>query len=96
MTIDDLREEIDRLDDQLLVIFNRRAELALKIGELKKAQKLAVYDPVREKRIFQRMQENNPGPLDNLAIRRLFERVIDESRSLERARTESREESSPC
>lgn len=93
MTIDQLREEIDRLDDQLLEIFNRRAALALRIGELKKVQKLPVYDPGREKRIFQRMQQNNPGPLDDLAIRRLFERVIDESRSLERARTEGKEES---
>lgn len=87
-TIDDMRREIDRLDDQLLEIFNRRAALALKIGELKKRSQLPVYDPAREKAIFRRMQEKNSGPLDDLAIRRLFERVIDESRSLERMRTE--------
>lgn len=87
-SIDQIREEIDRIDDTLLEIFNRRAALALRIGELKKRENLPVYDPDREKRIFRRMQENNPGPLDDLAIRRLFERVIDESRSLERARTE--------
>jgi len=84
MTIDALREEIDRLDSKLLRIFNERANLALKIGELKKGLALPVYDPSREKKIFQRMKEENPGPLDDHAIVRLFERVIDESRSLER------------
>ena len=87
MTIDALREEIDRLDSKLLRIFNERANLALKIGELKKGQALPVYDPSREKKIFQRMKEENPGPLDDHAIVRLFERVIDESRRLERIMT---------
>ena len=87
MTIDDIRQEIDRLDDELLRIFNRRAGLALKIGEIKKELNLPIYDPTREKRIFDKMKTNNPGPLDNAAIVRLFERVIDESRSLERIRT---------
>jgi len=88
MTIDDLRKEIDRLDTELLRIFNQRANLALKIGELKKVEGLPVFDPGREKRIFQRMKQENPGPLDDQAIVRLFERVIDESRRLERIRTE--------
>lgn len=87
MTIDDIRREIDRLDDELLQIFNQRADLALKIGELKKEHNLPIYDPSREKKIFDKMKADNPGPLDNAAVVRLFERVIDESRSLERMRT---------
>jgi chorismate mutase len=87
LDIGEIRKEIDRLDDELLQIFNRRAALALKIGEIKKERGMAVYDPGREKRIFRRMQEDNPGPLENAAIVRLFERVIDESRHLERIRT---------
>lgn len=87
MTIDEIRNEIDRLDDQLLNLFNQRASLALKIGELKKEVGLPVYDAEREKKIFQRMKVENPGPLDNHAIVRLFERVIDESRRLERIMT---------
>ena len=86
-TIDGYRQEIDRLDSLLLQIFNQRAELALRIGEIKKEKGLAVYDPGREKNIFRRMQNDNPGPLDDQAIIRLFERVIDESRRLERLRT---------
>lgn len=87
MTIDDYREEINRLDRELLRIFNDRATLALKIGEIKKEHGLPVYDPDRERRIFESMTTANPGPLENEAIIRLFERVIDESRRLERIRT---------
>lgn len=89
MTIDDIRIAIDRLDDELLQIFNRRAALALEIGHLKKDLGRPIYDPEREKRIFRRMCEMNSGPLDNAAIIRLFERVIDESRSLERAKSKA-------
>ncbi|MBN1958182.1 MAG: chorismate mutase [Desulfuromonadales bacterium] len=84
MDIDTIRTKINQLDDELLRIFNERASLALAIGEIKKQQQLPIYDPQREKLIFQRMQQDNRGPLDNAAIIRLFERVIDESRSLER------------
>jgi len=87
VTIDDYRQEIDRLDRELLRIFNERAALALHIGEIKKERGLAVYDPDRERRIFEAMKAANPGPLEDDAIIRLFERVIDESRRLERIRT---------
>jgi chorismate mutase len=87
MTVEEIRKEIDRLDNELLRIFNQRADFALKIGEIKKSRGLPVYDPAREKTIFQRMKVENPGPLDGEAIVRLFERVIDESRRLERIMT---------
>lgn len=87
MDIAQIRERIDALDNDLLRIFNERASLALKIGEFKKDLGIPVYDPEREKRIFDRMKAANTGPLDDSAIVRLFERVIDESRSLERQRT---------
>ena len=90
-TITGFREEIDRLDSQLLSIFNRRASLALEIGRIKKILDLPVYDPSREKRIFERMKGDNPGPLDDGAVVRLFERVIDESRRLERIMTHPEE-----
>ena len=93
MTIDDYRKEINRLDAELLRIFNERADLALKIGEIKKELGIPVYDPEREKRIFETMSRENPGPLEDDAIVRLFERVIDESRRLERLRTKGH---SPC
>lgn len=84
MDISEIRKRIDLLDDVLLRIFNERARLALEIGHHKKQLNLPVYDPTREKAIFSRMKTENPGPLDNDAIVRLFERVVDESRRLER------------
>jgi chorismate mutase len=84
LDINEVRKRIDLLDDVLLRIFNERARLALEIGHHKKRLGLPVFDPAREKRIFARMKEDNPGPLDDGAIVRLFERVVDESRRLER------------
>ncbi|MDY0383464.1 MAG: chorismate mutase [Geobacter sp.] len=95
MDIAALRQRIDLLDDVLLRIFNERARLALEIGHLKKGLDLPVFDPGREKRIFARMKQDNPGPLDDGAIVRLFERVIDESRRLERIMTTEETEDGP-
>ena len=92
MEISVIRKRIDLLDDVLLRIFNERARLAFEIGQYKKQLDLPVYDPSREKRIFARMKEDNPGPLDDGAIVRLFERVIDESRRLERIMTQQEEQ----
>ncbi len=87
MDIDTIRLKINQLDNDLLRIFNERAALALEIGAVKKQLDLPIYDPKREKLIFDRIKQANHGPLDNSAIVRLFERVIDESRSLERTHT---------
>ena len=84
MNIHDIRKQIDDLDEELLRIFNQRSYLAVKIGEIKKELGLPVYDPDREKAIYEKLKKMNPGPLDDQAIVRLFERVIDESRHLER------------
>jgi chorismate mutase len=87
MSIDEKRIAINRIDSDLLRLFNERAALALEIGHIKKNLDLPIYDPRREKLIFEKMRQENPGPLDDAAIVRLFERVIDESRSLERAKS---------
>jgi chorismate mutase len=89
--IDELRKRIDLMDDVLLRVFNERARIALEIGLVKKRLGLPVFDPGREKRIFARMKEENPGPLDDGAVVRLFERVVDESRRLERIRSQGEE-----
>ncbi len=87
MSIDEIRIAINRIDNDLLRLFNERASLALEIGHIKKNFDLPIYDPRRERLIFEKMQQENTGPLDNAAVVRLFERVIDESRSLERAKS---------
>lgn len=81
-----LRKEIDVLDLQLVELLNRRAEVAARIGDVKKSVSLPVYEPKREEEVFRNVTENNRGPLSEAAVRRLFERVIDEMRLLQRER----------
>ena len=90
------RRRIDAIDGQLLALLNSRAACAVEVGRLKRHLGLAVYSPEREAWILERVVRENPGPLDPLAARRLFERVIDESRRLERlASAEPEPESGP-
>lgn len=85
-----LREQIDRLDQELVKIFNERSHVANKIGHVKQQLGLPVYDPAREKEVLENVIQANPGPLPPDAIQRLFERVIDETRSLERQKYQRR------
>ena len=82
--IGDYRQRIDQIDEQLVKLLNARSACAVEIGRLKRHVGMAVYQPEREKWILDRVARNNPGPLDSGAVRRVFERVIDESRRLER------------
>lgn len=80
----ELRDRIDALDEQIVSLLNARAACALEIGEIKKEAGLEIYQPGREKDVLDHVQRVNAGPLDGDAIRRLFERIIDEARRLER------------
>lgn len=82
--IDELRRRIDEIDEELVRLLNARAECALAIGREKRVLGLEVYQPAREKDVLEHVQTINRGPLDDRAVRRLFERVIDEARRLER------------
>jgi chorismate mutase len=82
--IDGLRRRIDSIDEQLMRLLNSRSACAVEIGRVKRSLGLPVYSPEREAWILDRVMRENPGPLDAMAVRRVFERVIDESRRLER------------
>lgn len=81
-----LRERIDRIDRAVLRLLNERSDSANTIGHIKKLLGLPVYLPSREKEVLQNVTRANEGPLDNNAVRRIFERIIDETRALERQR----------
>ena len=84
-TLDDLRNDIDRVDEVLVRLLNERARVACEIGKLKKAQGLELYQPEREKQVLDHVRNvATEGPLGPEAIARLFERIIDEARTLER------------
>lgn len=86
--MDKLRQQIDALDRQLVDLLNDRARLANKIGEVKKTLALPVYNPKRETEVMQNVMNHSKGPMEPAAIKRLFERIIDETRRLEREHME--------
>ena len=83
--MDDLRDDIDRVDEVLVRLLNERARVACEIGRLKKDLGIEVYQPEREKQVIAHVRGvAAEGPLGADAIARLFERIIDEARRLER------------
>lgn len=82
--VDDLRRRIDDLDELLVRLLSARAACALEIGREKKLLGLEIYQPAREVEVLAHVQRINPGPLNDESMKRLFERIIDEARRLER------------
>ena len=82
--LEELRQQIDRLDEEIVQLLNVRAGHALDIGRLKESVRLPTYQPGREIAILEHVRQVNGGPLDAGAVTRLFERIIDENRRLER------------
>ncbi|MEE2610385.1 MAG: chorismate mutase [Acidobacteriota bacterium] len=83
--LDALRFRIDELDRMLVEVLSERAYCALEIGKVKRSSGLAVHQPGREERVVQHAKSINEGPFDCEALERLFRRIIDETRGLERA-----------
>jgi chorismate mutase-like protein len=84
-SLDDLRRDIDRVDEVLVRLLNERARCVCEVGRLKKEQSIEVYQPDREKEVLAHVRSvAAEGPLGAEAIARLFERIIDEARRLER------------
>jgi chorismate mutase len=87
LSIDDLRERIDVIDNQLVRLLNVRVACAVEIGKLKHELGMPVYQPDREKRVLEKVRQSAhdlAGPLTSEAVVRIFERIIDEARRAER------------
>jgi chorismate mutase len=82
--LDGWRKRIDEIDQRLVKLLNERSKHAVEIGRFKKKLKMPAWQPEREAEILRNVVKSNQGPLDDAAIRRLFERIIDEARALER------------
>ncbi len=79
-----LREAIDRVDEVLVRLLSQRAKYAIEIGRIKGVLGASVYSPEREKQVLANVKRWSEGPLDPAAMQRLFERIIDEARAVER------------
>jgi chorismate mutase len=84
MTLEELRAKIDVLDLQLVELLSERARAAQQIGQLKAAASLPVHEPGREKVIYAKLRAANKGPLPDIELTHIYERIIDVMRSLQR------------
>lgn len=80
------RKRIDSVDLQILSLLNERAKIVHEIGAIKQQFAMPIYEPKREDDVFRNVTVNNPGPLSPEAVKRVFERIIDEMRTIQRDR----------
>jgi len=84
--LDEYRRLIDEIDIDIITLLNKRTSIVEQIGAVKREASLPVYEPKREDMVFKNVIAHNKGPLSEAAARRLFERIIDEMRTLQRER----------
>lgn len=84
--LDQYRSQIDEIDIEIIDLLNKRTRIVERIGAVKREASLPVYEPKREDMVFRNVIAHNKGPLSEAAARRLFERIIDEMRTLQRER----------
>jgi chorismate mutase len=83
MDIEEWRRKIDDLDRELVRLMNERARCAHEIGRLKRNSAMPIYEPDRERIIFQNIARANPGPLSDVQLRQVYERLVDVMRQIQ-------------
>lgn len=78
------RIQIDAIDVELLALLNRRTAIVEEIGQIKEKLALGIYEPKREEQVFANVLSHNKGPLPQEAVKRIFERIIDEMRTVQK------------
>jgi chorismate mutase-like protein len=89
--IAEYRDQIDDIDRRLVDLLNERTRVVEQLGRVKEELQLPIYEPKREDEVFQNVSNANRGPLSSDALKRLFERIVDEMRTLQRMKRESRD-----
>lgn len=84
MDIEDWRKKIDELDRKLVALLSERARAAVEIGRLKRHTSMPIYEPDRERIVFDNVQSANPGPLPGRDLVRIYERIIDVMRNIQK------------
>src|SRR5579871_3226017 len=87
--LDQCRVLIDDVDRRIVALLNERTRVVEDIGRVKRSARLPIYEPRREEQVFENVKGCNGGPLTVDALRRIFERIIDEMRTIQRTRMES-------
>jgi chorismate mutase/prephenate dehydratase len=84
--LEEYRLMIDEVDRRIVALLNERTAVVENIGRVKREAQLPVYEPKREDQVFANITSANQGPLTTQAVRGIFERIIDASRSIQRLR----------
>ena len=84
MDIPDWRNKIDELDEKIVRLLSERAAAAVAIGQLKAQSSDPIYEPQREKAVFEHVRRINPGPLSDAQVQDVYERLMDVMRALQR------------
>ena len=82
----DCRQRIDAVDVKILALLNERTRIVEEIGRIKQEMAMPIYEPKREDDVYRNVTANNTGPLSSEAAKRVFERIIDEMRTVQRDR----------
>jgi chorismate mutase-like protein len=82
--LDRYRVIIDDLDLRILRLLNQRAAVVENIGHVKQSVEMPIYEPKREDQVFENVMSHNTGPLQADAVKRVYERIIDEMRKVQR------------
>jgi chorismate mutase len=85
-SLEDCRQRIDVLDRRILALLNERTRIVEEIGRIKRRLNLPIYEPRREDEVYANVTSHNGGPLSAEAVRRVFERIIDEMRTVQKLR----------
>jgi chorismate mutase-like protein len=83
------RAAIDIIDLRILDLLNERTRIVEQIGAVKRECALPVYEPKREEAVFNNVSDHNSGPLPADSVRRIFERIVDEMRTLQKERMQT-------
>src|SRR5436309_10558743 len=84
MDIADWRKKIDEIDRKLVQLLSERAQAAHEIGKLKRDLGMPIYEPDRERTVFENARKANRGPLSDRDLQRIYERIMDVMRQIQR------------
>jgi chorismate mutase len=86
LRLEEFRVQIDEVDRRIVALLNERTSVVEDIGRVKREAHLPIYEPKREDQVFANITESNRGPISPEAVRRIFERIIDEMRTIQKVR----------
>ena len=96
LRLEEFRVSIDDIDRRIVELINERTRVVEEIGRVKREAQLPVYEPKREEQVYANIAGANRGPIPSDSVKRIFERIIDEMRTLQRRKISPHPEDPKC